>query len=296
MEKTPKKQKFYTFMIVPHGAEGRTFTLKLPASWLKAACFLALFSCLVVASSVVYSTLISRKLLNYANTLDRSRQQQVVINTFANQTSKVSQAIDELVQKDNELRKMLGLDNWQSKIKLLTGPGSGEVRSQLDVANARLAERRQSLQELEDWVAVVRSRFAQTPSTWPIYGRIASFFGYRVSPWRGLHTGIDIDARFGSPVRATAAGVVSFVGWQTGYGKTVRVDHGFGISTLYGHNSSFAVHVGQKINRGQVVSYVGMTGWTTGPHVHYEVRRGERPVNPMAYLNLNIVSASRIWR
>ncbi len=283
-------------MIVPHDALGRTISLKLPASWLRAALFLAIFSVLLVGSSIVYSTLISRKLLNYAGTLDRSHQQQVVINSFSDQTSKVSQAIDELVQKDNELRKMLGLNNWQSKIKLLTVHGSGEVRSQLDLANARLEERRASLKELEDWVAVVRSRFAQTPATWPIYGRIASFFGYRAYPWRGVHTGIDIDARFGSPVRATAAGVVSFVGWQTGYGKTVKIDHGFGVSTLYGHNSSFAVQVGQKVSRGQVVSYVGMTGWTTGPHVHYEVRRADRPVNPMAYLNLNIVSASRVWR
>jgi len=282
-------------MIVPHGAEGRTLSLKLPASWLKAALFLAIFSVLLVGSSVVYSTLISRKLLNYANTLSQSRQQQVVINSFNDVTSRVGQAIDELVQKDNELRKQLGLNGWQSKVKL-TGHSTGDVNSLLDLANEKLAERRDSLKELEDWVAVVRSRFAQTPSTWPIYGRIASGFGYRVYPWHGFHTGIDIDARYGTPVRATANGIVSFVGWATGYGKLVKIDHGYGVSTLYGHNSSFAVQVGQKVSRGQVVSYVGMTGWTTGPHVHYEVRRGERPVNPMAYLDLNIVSASRIWR
>lgn len=301
MDKKPKKQKFFTFMIVPHDAQGRTISLKIPASWLKAAFFLTLFSILLVGSSIVYSTLISRKLLNYANTLTHSRQQQVVINDLSDKTSKVNQAIDELARKDNELRKMLGLKNWESKVKLTTEQISPEgktrkVSLEFDLADAKLAERRQSLKELEEWVAVVRSRFAQTPSTWPIFGRIASYFGYRVHPWRGVHTGIDISARFGSPVRATAAGVVSFVGWEKGYGKTVKIDHGLGVSTLYGHNSSYAVRVGQKVNRGQIVSHVGMTGWTTGPHVHYEVRRGGRPVNPMAFLDLNIVSASRIWR
>ena len=301
MDKTPKKPRFYTFMIVPHDAQGRPISLKIPASWLKIALFLAVFSFLVVGSSIVYSTLISRKLLNYANTLSRSQQQQAVINSFSDKTSKVGQAIEELVQKDNELRKMLGLKGWESKVKLSTERGSAEVTPdkvslEFERAADKLAERRQSLEELKNWVAVVRSRFAQTPSTWPIYGRVASFFGYRVYPWRGRHTGIDITARYGAPVRATAAGVVSYVGWRTGYGKTVEIDHGFGVSTLYGHNSAFAVQPGQKVSRGQVVSYVCMTGWTTGPHVHYEVRRGERPVNPMAYLDLNIVSASRIWR
>jgi murein DD-endopeptidase MepM/ murein hydrolase activator NlpD len=299
MDKTPKKPRFYTFMIVPHDAQGRPISLKLPASWLKTALFLAVFSIIVVGSSLVYSTLISRKLLNYANTLSRSQQQQAVINSFSDKTSKVGQAIDELVQKDNELRKMLGLKGWESKVKLSTGSPevkSSKVSLEFDLADAKLAERRQSLEELKNWVAVVRSRFAQTPSTWPIYGRITSFFGYRAYPWHGTHTGVDISAHYGSPVRATANGIVSFVGWRQGYGKTVEIDHGFGVSTLYGHNSAFAVQTGQRISRGQVVSYVGMTGWTTGPHVHYEVRRGERPVNPMAYLDLNIVSASRIWR
>ena len=301
MDKKPKKPRFYTFMIVPHDAQGRPISLKLPASWLKAVLFLAIFSVLIVGSSIVYSTLISRKLLNYANTLDRSRAQQAVINSFSDKTSKVGQAIEELVQKDNELRKLLGLKGWESKVKLSVSPASTEgkvnkVSQEFDQAADKLAERRQSLAELEKWVSLVRSRFAQTPSTWPIYGRITSGFGYRVYPWHGTHTGVDIAGHYGAPVRATAGGVVSFVGWRTGYGKVVEIDHGYGVSTLYGHNSAFAVQVGQRVNRGQIVSYIGMTGWTTGPHVHYEVRRGDRPVNPMAYLDLNIVSASRIWR
>ena len=286
-------------MIVPHDAEGRPISLKIPAGWLRTASFLALFSLLLVGSTLVYSTILSRKLVSYADTMSRNLQQQVVINSFSDQTSRVSRAIEELVQQDNELRSLLGLKGWESKIKLSSdrvSPEANKVSREIELAKARLAERRQSFEELKDWVGMVRSRFAATPSTWPLYGRISSRFGYRAYPWRGVHTGIDITAHYGSPARATAAGVVTFVGWRTGYGKTVEIDHGNGILTLYGHNSSFAVRAGQRVGKGQIVSYVGMTGWTTGPHLHYEVRRWSRPVNPMAYLDLNIISASRLWR
>lgn len=287
-------------MVVPHDASGRPLSLKIPARWVTVAAVLAVFSLFVVGSSLVYSTLLSRKLATYVSTLSRNQQQQVVINSFSDKTSQVNQAIDELVQKDNELRKLLGLKSWETKVKL-TNDVSPEARLnkvslELEMANARLAERRQSLEELKQWVNLVRSRFATTPSTWPLYGRIASGFGYRVYPWHGMHTGIDITAHYGAPARATAAGVVSYAGWRTGYGKVVEIDHGNGIKTLYAHNSNFAVRAGQHVVRGQVVSYVGMTGWTTGPHLHYEVRRYDRPVNPLAYLDLDILSASRIWR
>lgn len=288
-------------MIVPHDARGRPISLKLPASWVYTAAYAALFSFLVVGSSVVYSTLLSRRLVNYAETLNKNRQQEQTISSFSVKTNKVAAAIDELVQKDNELRKLLGLKGWQSKARLSTEKISCEVRSDkvslaLEFANAQLAERRQSLEELKQWVSTVQERFASMPSTWPIYGRLVSFFGYRSYPWRGVHTGVDIKAHYSAPARVTAAGVVTFVGWRRGYGKTVEVSHGYGISTLYAHNSAFAVRVGQRVRKGQVVSYVGMTGWTTGPHLHYEVRRWDHPVNPVAYLDLNLVTASRLWR
>jgi murein DD-endopeptidase MepM/ murein hydrolase activator NlpD len=299
MDNKPKKQRFYTFMVVPHDASGRPISLKIPARWLSTALFLAIFSFFLVGSALVYSTLISRKLVNYAGIISRNQQQQVVINAFSDKTSQVNQAIDELVQKDNELRKLLGLKGWESKVRTTTvSPEARMTKVSLEIeqAKAKLAERQQSLEELKQWVGMVRSRFASTPSTWPIFGRIVSFYGYRVYPWRGVHTGIDIKANYGAPARVTAAGVVAFVGWRRGYGKTVEVDHGFGVSTLYAHNSAFAVRTGQHVNKGQIVSYVGMTGWTTGPHLHYEVRRYERPINPVAFLNLDVLSASRLWR
>lgn len=289
MDKTLKKRRFFTFMIVPHDAQGRPLSLKLPASWLYTAAALAIFSVILVFSSIVYSTLISRRLVSYSETLNKNQKQQEIITSFSAKTQKVDQAIDELHERDNELRKMLGLKQIKTKP---IGPKSAVDFNGID---AKIAEQKQSLTELKSWVELVQSRFASTPSIWPTYGRLVSFFGYRSYPWRGLHTGVDIDVSYGSPARAAAAGTVTFVGWRQGYGKTVEISHGFGISTLYAHNSGYAVNIGQKVKKGQVICYVGRTGWTTGPHLHYEVRRWDRPVNPMAYLNLNLLSASKIW-
>lgn len=282
-------------MIVPHDAQGKPISLRIPANWVYGAAFTAFFFIVVVGSSIIYSTLLSRRLVNYADTISKNREQQQVISSFSIKTNKVSQAIDELVQKDNELRALLGLRGWKSKAKLSTKK-LDKVSSEIEIADTRLSERKESLEELKQWVNLVRSRFASTPSTWPIYGRLVSFFGYRAYPWRGFHAGVDIQARYGAPARATAAGVVSFIGWRSGYGKTVEVNHGYGVSTLYAHNSGYAVRVGQKVSKGQVVSYVGTTGWTTGPHLHYEVRRWDRALNPVAYLNLNLLTVSRLWR
>ena len=282
-------------MIVPHDAQGKPISIRIPASWVYTAAFAAVFCFVMVGSSIIYSTLLSRRLVNYADTISKNREQQQVISSFSIKTNKVSQAIDELVQKDNELRTLLGLRGWKSKAKLSTNK-LDKVSSEIEIADTRLSERKESLEELKQWVNLVRSRFASTPSTWPIYGRLVSFFGYRAYPWRGFHAGVDIQAHYGAPAKATASGVVSFVGWRSGYGKTVEVNHGYGVSTLYAHNSGYAVRVGQKVSKGQVVSYVGTTGWTTGPHLHYEVRRWDRALNPIAYLDLNLLTASRLWR
>jgi murein DD-endopeptidase MepM/ murein hydrolase activator NlpD len=124
---------------------------------------------------------------------------------------------------------------------------------------------------------------------WPVNGRVTSEFGWRVHPIshaRSLHAGIDIAAPTGAPVYAAADGVVvkSQSGWNGGYGNVVIVDHGSGIMTLYGHNSSLASSYGQEVKRGDVIAYVGNTGNSTGPHCHFEVRVNGVPQNPRGWL------------
>lgn len=136
-------------------------------------------------------------------------------------------------------------------------------------------------------VAVLPERFPSFgPFLRPVRGRITSRFDYRRHPILGgrrFHTGVDIAAPGGTPIRAAREGVVIFAGWLGGYGKCVIIDHGDGYTTLYGHCSSICVSRGQHVSRGQVVGRVGSTGLSTGPHLHFEVRYRGRPVNPLRF-------------
>lgn len=126
-----------------------------------------------------------------------------------------------------------------------------------------------------------------TPSMWPVLGSITGSFGERLDPFSGegaFHAGIDISAEYGSPVRATADGLVVAVETRAGYGNVVVIDHGFGLSTWYGHMSGFSTQLGQRVTRGDAIGLVGTSGRTTGAHVHYEVRSNGAPVNPWRYL------------
>lgn len=125
------------------------------------------------------------------------------------------------------------------------------------------------------------------PSLWPVLGPITGSFGERQDPFTGegaFHPGIDIGAVYGSSVHAAADGVVVYAGWEQGYGRFVVIDHGFGISTCYGHLSAINTQVGARVDRGDVIGYVGDSGRSTGPHLHYEVRINNTPVNPWRYL------------
>lgn len=128
---------------------------------------------------------------------------------------------------------------------------------------------------------------AAIPSIWPISGPVTSNFGWRNSPWDGggeLHQGIDIANNLGIPVVAAADGEITISGWIDGYGNLVEINHGNGMVTRYGHNSQLAVGTGQHVKKGQVISFVGSTGRSTGPHLHYEIRVNGTAVNPFKYL------------
>ncbi|MBV8841263.1 MAG: peptidoglycan DD-metalloendopeptidase family protein [Bryobacterales bacterium] len=129
------------------------------------------------------------------------------------------------------------------------------------------------------------------PSTWPVNGRLLSRYGDRTDPFSGegeLHPGVDISAGMGTPVHAAADGVVVFAEYMNGYGKIVIIDHGNGMTTRYAHLSQFEVVPGEEIRRGDVLALSGATGRVTSPHVHFEVRRGGIPMNPMQYLNRSL--------
>ncbi len=122
---------------------------------------------------------------------------------------------------------------------------------------------------------------------WPCSGPITSYYGWRVHPifgTRKYHSGMDIAVDYGTPIHAAAAGVVVYSGWMGGYGYAIMIDHGGGLVTIYGHNSSLAVSEGQRVSQGQLVAYAGSTGYSTGPHLHFEVRLHGEVTEPLNYL------------
>jgi len=143
-----------------------------------------------------------------------------------------------------------------------------------------------------DW-----TELADAPSLWPVEGRVASSFGERQDPINGegaFHSGIDIDAPYGTPVRAAADGTVETAAMAAGYGREVVIDHGHQLQTVYGHLSAFGVFPGQHVTRGEIIGYIGQSGRATGPHLHYEVRVHNVPVNPHKYLRVTYEQASNL--
>ena len=178
-------------------------------------------------------------------------------------------------------------------------PGTGGNEKTEDISESELKENLKQIQaEFEtssQQLSVLESRLFEQelelksqPTTRPTDGFITSGFGYRMHPvygGRAHHDGIDFDANVGDPVRSAGNGLVKFAGWKSGYGNVVEIDHQNGYVSLYAHNSAFVVKVGDVVRAGQVVAKAGSTGRSTGPHVHFEVHKNGRSVNPRTFLD-----------
>jgi murein DD-endopeptidase MepM/ murein hydrolase activator NlpD len=135
---------------------------------------------------------------------------------------------------------------------------------------------------ITDWL-----RMVEAPNLWPVEGRITGSFGERIDPFNGegaFHRGVDISAGYGNRILAPADGVVVFAGPENGYGRLIQIQHANGIITRYGHLSAFSVNAGQRVSRGQIIGFVGSSGRSTAPHLHYEVWVHNSPVNPYKFL------------
>jgi murein DD-endopeptidase MepM/ murein hydrolase activator NlpD len=162
-----------------------------------------------------------------------------------------------------------------------------QMRSDIERLRSEAVTQEESLSELEKILQTKRDALIHTPSIWPIMGWVTSGFGFRTNPFTGLnqmHEGLDISNRPGTLVFAPADGIVSDAGNDLAFGKILVISHGFGITSRYGHLNKLLVNVGQRVKRGDKIAEVGMTGKTTGPHLHYEVRLNGIPINPMRYI------------
>lgn len=231
--------------------------------------------------------------------LATAQEQEEQLTVLALEAEQLAVRVQELESLGAEIWQLLGyegdlpLDETFSELGR-GGPDSGMTD---DLAAAALATvtmladelpmRFQELETLRESVLARNHRLAHTPSVWPASGRVSSEYGSRRHPITGnvqLHAGIDIAAPTGTPVHATAAGTVAFAGERGGYGLTVVIDHGYGVQTLYAHNSRLYVSSGDVVERGQHIAAVGSTGLSTGPHVHYEVHVNGQAINPRSYL------------
>lgn len=168
-------------------------------------------------------------------------------------------------------------------------PSAGGPAIPVDAGTLAILENKMAQLErnIKAYEQVLRER-GYTPSVWPLMGKLESGFGGRRNPFGGssfeFHSGQDIDAVTGDPVVAGARGTVTFTGWQNGYGQLVVIDHGGGLTTRYGHLSHIDVTQGATVERAQFIGRAGSTGRSTGPHLHYEIRINDEPVNPLPYL------------
>jgi murein DD-endopeptidase MepM/ murein hydrolase activator NlpD len=286
--KMAKDDRFYAFIIAHTSrSRARVQRIRVERKVVSISCAVAV----VIAAGLVYGlygltqqaahlrTEFENQRLRTEN--DRQRQELEKLN---NRVEKVEDTSRKLAEKSGVVQEE----------PLSTGTGGPELPLD-EMGLATLAAKMSRLEEdMRAYEAVLRKR-GYTPTIWPVDGKLEGGFGGRRNPFGGsgyeFHTGQDIEAPMGTSVVAGASGRISFVGWQNGYGQLVVLDHGGGLSTRYGHLSHIDVELGQQVSRGQLVGKVGSTGRSTGPHLHYEVRINDEPVDPMQYLLLSAKSA-----
>lgn len=241
---------------------------------------------------------LKNRLAHNQQVVDEQRRQFVGL---MGEVAAVSRDLQRVLRFDAKLRLMMNMENESAE----AGSGLGDFsQTYLPMHRQELASRkmheylerlgqatRQEEVNQQDLLRVLRERrdtLASLPSIWPLNGFLSSSFGVRASPFGGgsrrFHKGIDITSRTGTPIVAPAQGEVTMSGPDGAYGNSVEINHGSGIVTKYAHMQRCAVQQHQWVKRGEVIGYVGSSGRTTGPHLHYEVRLNGVPVNPMRYI------------
>jgi murein DD-endopeptidase MepM/ murein hydrolase activator NlpD len=241
--------------------------------------------------------------VNYGE-LERLRQTVEAQQGVSTRLETLAQEVTRLRTFDHKIRRLAGMEEAGSAMAM--GGGTLDVEKALEAGEEteqkklvdrlyqdvqrlerEIALRGESLEEVTSYLNEQKDRLAATPSIWPTRGYVSSRFGPRISPFTGRqqqHTGIDVAAMRGTPILATADGVVTFSGKLAGYGRAIVITHGFGFKTFYGHNQQNKVRKGQRVKRGQEIGTVGNSGYSTGSHVHYEVLVKGTPTNPHKYI------------
>src|SRR5438477_11254623 len=285
-------QRYSTIIFVPHA---RAKFRKLKVSH---RLFFSIVS--LVTSSLCLSTFFS---FQYFTSLSQTHE----LNKLQHENRELQTANEQFSKSVESLRTQLRtVEDRTRKLAIIAGittldetsqGGVGGVRNDdmsgnpyrddVDKMSFRSHRLDRDLSVLEQKFVAQSQLLSCTPSIAPVRGILTDGFGGRSDPFtgeQGTHNAIDISSAVGQPVRAPADGVVVKAEWANGYGNVVYLSHGFGFSTRYAHLSGYAIRPGQRVQRGDVIGYVGTTGRSTGPHLHYEVRLNNIPVNPLAYI------------
>jgi murein DD-endopeptidase MepM/ murein hydrolase activator NlpD len=299
-------QNFYTFLIIPK-KKSSAKKFNLSSNLLK-----GLVCCLVVIIlSSMYAYYDYIKIKRDRTELERLRkqtkEQKLEIDGLVEKVNIFSLKMEELNQLDKNIRTMANIEDKRYKGQLLGIGGSineemriksgtesdhkiviAKIHQNVDQLTKDANEQKKSFNDLFKYLRDQRSIVAATPSMWPVQGWVTSEFGYRTSPLGGareFHKGIDIAVRAGIQIAAPADGIVSEVSYDREMGNAVKIDHGYGMSTWYGHLLQNVLTQGAIVKRGDLIGYVGNTGRSTGSHLHYSILLNGVPINPRRYLN-----------
>jgi murein DD-endopeptidase MepM/ murein hydrolase activator NlpD len=287
--------EFYTLIVVPHAkARFRKFQVSLRLTkW--ALGTVGVLSVALVALLAHYGW-ISIQVIELKRLRSENRALATKAQAYEQNASKLQAKVLALQNTVTKLGMMAGLEKSLPDPQLggvgglssleTTAPSFDVASSMmtLDKTVSQLAEKSTKLEEVFEDQKVL---LASTPSVWPVRGYLSAGFGNRLDPFTGLrdfHPGIDISTPLGTKIQAPADGVVVSVGVKGGYGNALVIDHGYGVVTRYAHLDAFNVKPGQRVRRGDVIAFVGSTGRSTAPHLHYEVWVNDRTLNPIQYI------------
>lgn len=295
-------KRFYTVLILPDATSpARKFHVTKPV--------ITVLSSVAAVSIFTFAFFLYQYLNLNVRMLELKQFRQDVSdrNALAERVSQLEGDLERLRDLDQRLRLVAGLEKEEAQPSVLAQGGAESlsrnafqdaigqrtgrpvdwVNRDLESLGQEITSRERSFRELKKFLEDKRSVLASTPTIWPVKGLVTAGYGYRRSPFTGqreMHEGLDIAAPLGTPILATADGIVSFVGPLSAFGNVVFLNHGHGFTTFYAHVSTSRVKEGQQVRRGDVIARVGVSGRTTGPHVHYEVQVNGTTMNPMKYL------------
>ena len=290
----------YSIIVIPpeHGKEPRYLhvSTKVKKAILIGSVAFGIFFCALIANNVYQAKYIenSKQKIAYVEQLEKElKAKNMEINRLNKKTAEINENLLAIASLEKEIANILKIENNKTTE---VSRGSFSLQSiepaqNLDQAAALLNNHIQILDEYRDASVKYEEKLNHTPSILPVNGPISSPFGYRRNPFGGwsseFHNGIDIACDYGTPVLATADGIVTFAGWDGYWGRKVQINHGYGIVTFYAHNYKLTVKVGDEVKKGDIIAYSGNSGRSTGSHLHYTAYIDGQLVDPLMFTTYN---------